>query len=201
MKIGVLGGTFDPVHNGHLAIAEEARSYLNLNEVIFLPAGQPWMKSDRSISPARHRTAMIALALQSRPYFKTSTIEIEHQGPSYSVNSIAELKAQAVEPTDWYFILGWDNLAKIPQWKEPAKLIEMCFLAAVPRPGYERPNMKKLEAALPGISKKVILMDKPRLEISATDIRNRVAQGIPISGLVPEAVEKYIKENGLYRKP
>jgi nicotinate-nucleotide adenylyltransferase len=200
MKIGVLGGTFDPVHNGHLAIAEEARSYLNLNEVIFLPAGQPWMKSDRSISPARNRTAMLALALQSRPYFKSSTIEIEHQGPSYSVNSIAELKAQAVEPTDWYFILGWDNLAKIPQWKEPAKLIEMCFLAAVPRPGYERPNMKKLEAALPGISKKVILMDKPRLEISATDIRNKVAQGLPISGLVPQLVEEYIKENGLYRK-
>ena len=201
MKIGVLGGTFDPIHNGHLAIAEEARAYLNLNEVIFLPAGQPWMKSDRSISPARHRTAMIGLTLQSRPYFKSSTIEIEHQGPSYSVNSMAELKAQAVEPTDWYFILGWDNLSKIPQWREPAKLIEMCFLAAVPRPGYERPNMKKLEAALPGISKKVILMDKPRLEISATDIRNKVAQGIPISGLVPEAVEKYIRENGLYRKP
>jgi len=200
MKIGVLGGTFDPIHNGHLAIAEDARAYLNLNEVIFLPAGQPWMKSDRSISPARHRTAMIALALQSRPYFKTSTIEIEHQGPSYSVNSIAELKTQAVEPTDWYFILGWDNLSKIPQWREPAKLIEMCFLAAVPRPGYERPNMKKLEAALPGIAKKVILMDKPRLEISATDIRNKAAQGLPISGLVPEAVEKYIKENGLYRK-
>jgi len=200
MKIGVLGGTFDPIHNGHLALAEEARAYLNLNEVIFLPAGQPWMKSDRSISPARHRTAMIALALQSRPYFKTSTIEIEHQGPSYSVNSIAELKTQAVEPTDWYFILGWDNLSKIPQWREPAKLIEMCFLAAVPRPGYERPNMKKLEAALPGIAKKVILMDKPRLEISATDIRNKAAQGLPISGLVPEAVEKYIKENGLYRK-
>ena len=201
MKIGVLGGTFDPIHNGHLAIAEEARAYLNLNEVIFLPAGQPWMKSDRSISPARHRTAMIGLALQARPYFKSSTIEIEHQGPSYSVNSMAELKAQAVEPTDWYFILGWDNLSKIPQWREPAKLIEMCFLAAVPRPGYERPNMKKLEAALPGISKKVILMDKPRLEISATDIRNKVAQGIPIGGLVPPAVEKYIRENGLYRKP
>ena len=200
MKIGVLGGTFDPIHNGHLAIAEAAKAYLNLNEVIFLPAGQPWMKSDKSISPARHRTAMIGLALQARPYFKTSTIEIEHQGPSYSVNSIAELKTQAVEPTDWYFILGWDNLSKIPQWREPAKLIEMCFLAAVPRPGYERPNMKKLEAALPGIAKKVILMDKPRLEISATDIRNKAAQGLPISGLVPEAVEKYIKENGLYRK-
>ena len=200
MKIGVLGGTFDPVHNGHLAIAEEARAYLNLNEVIFLPAGQPWMKADRSISPARHRTAMLALALQTRPYFKFSTIEIEHQGPSYSVNSIAELKMQAVEPTDWYFILGWDNLSKIPQWKEPAKLLQLCFLAAVPRPGYERPNMKKLEATLPGISKRVILMDKPRLEISATDIRNKVAQGLPISGLVPETVERYIKENGLYRK-
>ena len=155
MKIGVLGGTFDPIHNGHLAIAEEARSYLNLNEVIFLPAGQPWMKSDRSISPARHRTAMIGLALQARPYFKSSTIEIEHQGPSYSVNSMAELKAQAVEPTDWYFILGWDNLSKIPQWREPAKLIEMCFLAAVPRPGYERPNMKKLEAALPVLRRRL----------------------------------------------
>jgi nicotinate-nucleotide adenylyltransferase len=201
MKIGVLGGTFDPVHNGHLAIAEEARAYLNLNQVIFLPAGQPWMKADRSISPARHRTAMLALALQPRPYFKFSTIEIEHQGPSYSVNSIAELKSQAVEPTDWYFILGWDNLSKIPQWREPAKLLELCFLAAVPRPGYERPNMKKLEAALPGISKKVILMDKPRLAISATDIRNKVAQGLPIEGLVPPAVEKYIRENGLYRKP
>ena len=200
MKIGVLGGTFDPVHNGHLAIAEEARAYLNLTEVLFLPAGQPWMKSDRSISPAQNRVAMITLALQTRPYFKLSTIEIEHQGPSYSVDSVAQLKAQAVEATDWYFILGWDNLSKIPHWKEPAKMVEMCFLAAVPRPGYDRPNMKKLEAALPGITKKVILMDKPRVDISATDIRNKVAQGLSINGLVPEAVAQYIKEKGLYRK-
>ena len=200
MKIGILGGTFDPVHNGHLAIAEEARAYLNLNEVLFLPAGQPWMKADRSISPAQHRVAMLALALQSRPGFKYSTMEIEHQGPSYSVNSIAELQAEAAVPSDWYFILGWDNLSKVPLWKEPQKLIEMCFLVAVPRPGFDRPNMKKLEAALPGISKKVILMNKPRLHISATDIRSKVAQGLPISGLVPEAVEKYIHEKGLYRK-
>jgi len=201
MKIGILGGTFDPVHNGHLAIAEEARAYLNLNEVLFLPAGQPWMKADRSISPAQHRVAMLALALQSRPGFKYSTMEIEHQGPSYSVNSIAELQAEAAVPSDWYFILGWDNLSKVPLWKEPQKLIEMCFLVAVPRPGFDRPNIKKLEAALPGISQKVILMNKPRLHVSATDIRSKIAQGLPISGLVPEAVEKYIRENGLYRKP
>ena len=200
MKIGILGGTFDPIHNGHLAIAEEARAYLNLTEVLFLPAGQPWMKSDRSISPAQNRVAMITLALQTRPYFKLSTIEIEHQGPSYSVDSVAQLKAQAVEATDWYFILGWDNLSKIPHWKEPAKMVEMCFLAAVPRPGYDRPNVKKLEAKIPGISKKIILMDKPRVDISATDIRNKVAQGLSINGLVPEAVAQYIKEKGLYRK-
>ena len=200
MKMGILGGTFDPIHNGHLAIAEEARTYLNLTEVLFLPAGQPWMKSDQPISAAHHRTEMIRLALEGRPYFKLSTIEIEHKGPSYSVDTVVKLRAQSKEAFDCYFIVGWDNLAKIPLWKDPAKLIEMCFLAAVPRPGYDRPDMKKLAAALPGISKKVILMDKPRIDISATDIRNRVAQGLSISSLVPPAVENYIKENGLYRK-
>jgi nicotinate-nucleotide adenylyltransferase len=143
---------------------------------------------------------MIRLALEGRPYFKLSTIEIEHKGPSYSVDTIVKLRAQSEEAFDFYFICGWDNLAKIPLWKDPAKLIEMCFLAAVPRPGYDRPDMKKLAAALPGISKKVILMDKPRIDISATDIRNRVAQGLSISSLVPPAVENYIKGNGLYRK-
>ena len=200
MKMGILGGTFDPIHNGHLAIADEARTYLNLSEVLFLPAGQPWMKSDQPISAAHHRTEMIRLALEGRPYFKLSTIEIEYKGPSYSVDTIVKLRAQSEEPFDCYFIVGWDNLAKIPLWKDPAKLIETCFLAAVPRPGYDRPDMKKLEAALPGISKKVILMDKPRIDISATDIRNGVAQGLSINSLVPPAVENYIKESGLYRK-
>jgi nicotinate-nucleotide adenylyltransferase len=200
MKTGILGGTFDPVHNGHLAIAEEARAYLNLNEVIFLPAGQPWMKADRSISPARHRVAMLRLALQAKPWFKLSTMEVEYEGPSYSVDTIARLKATSCAASDIYFIVGWDNLNKLPIWKEPGRLLELCFLAAVPRPGYDRPDMKKLEAQLPGISRKVILMDKPRIDISATDIRNKVAQNLPIGHLVPEAVEKYIKENALYRK-
>jgi nicotinate-nucleotide adenylyltransferase len=200
MKIGILGGTFDPIHSGHLAIAEEARAYLNLTEVLFLPAGQPWMKSDKPILPGRQRIEMIRLALQGRPSFKLSTLEIEHRGPSYTVDTLAKLKAQSTAPADLYFIVGWDNLARIPLWKDPLKLIEMCFLAVVPRPGYDRPDMEKLEKELPGISKKVILMDTPRIDISATDIRNRVAQGLPISGLVPAAVEKYIKENGLYRR-
>ena len=200
MKTGILGGTFDPIHNGHLAIAEAARLYLNLTEVIFLPAGQPWMKADQPILPAVHRVEMIRLALQAKPYFKISTIEVEHQGPSYSLDTIAKLKAQSAGASDLYFIIGWDNLTGIPHWKDPSKLIQLCFLAAVPRPGYDRPDIKKLEAEIPGISKKVILMDKPRVDISATDIRSKVAQGLSISGLVPEEVARYIKENGLYLK-
>ena len=200
MKTGILGGTFDPIHNGHLAIAEEARAYLNLKEVIFLPAGQPWMKSDRPILPAKQRIEMLGLALQGKPYVKISTMEVEHKGPSYSVDTIAKLKAQSTVATDLYFIIGWDNLARITLWKDPAKLIQLCFLVAVPRPGYDRPDIKKLEAEIPGISRKTILMDKPRVDISATDIRNKVAQGLSISELVPEAVEKYIKENSLYLK-
>jgi nicotinate-nucleotide adenylyltransferase len=103
-------------------------------------------------------------------------------------------------PTDLYFIIGRDNLPQIPRWKDPAKLIKLCFLVAVPRPGYEHPNIKVLENEIPGISKKVILLAKPRIDISATDIRNRVAGGLDISGLVPEAVAEYIRENGLYLK-
>ena len=200
MKIGILGGTFDPIHNGHLAIAEEARTYLNLEEVLFLPAGQPWMKSDQAILPANHRLEMIRLAIEGRPYLELSTIEVEHQGPSYSVDTVARLKANSKEDSDLYFIIGWDNLAQIPRWKDPAKLIKLCFLVAIPRPGYDRPDIKKLEAEIPGISKKAIFMDKPWVDISATDIRNRVAQGLSIKGLVPEKVARYIKENGLYRK-
>ena len=200
MRIGILGGTFDPIHNGHLAIAEEARAYLNLTEVLFLPSGQPWMKSERTISPVNHRIEMIKLAIKGKPFFTLSTIETDQPRPSYSVDTVAKLKAQSAAATVLYFILGWDSLAMLPRWKEPSKLIEICFLVAIPRPGYSRPDMKKLEAAIPGVSKKVILLDKPRIDISATEIRDKVAQGLSIGRLVPEAVALYIKENGLYRK-
>jgi nicotinate-nucleotide adenylyltransferase len=198
MKTGILGGTFDPIHNGHLAIAEEARTYLNLTEVLFLPAGQSWMKADRQISPASHRVEMVRLAIEGIPCFKLSTIEVEHKGPSYTVDTLAELKRQVGSASEFYFIVGWDSLAQLPHWKKPSKLIEMCFLVAVPRPGYVNPDMKKLEAEIPGLSKKVILLDKPLIEISATDIRNRVSKGLSIADMVPEKVGKYIREKGLY---
>ncbi|MDD5288465.1 MAG: nicotinate-nucleotide adenylyltransferase [Dehalococcoidales bacterium] len=198
MKTGILGGTFDPVHNGHLAIAEEAKKQLALTGVLFLPAGQPWMKSNQPISPAQHRTEMIRLAITGRPYCKLSTIEIEHRGPSYSADTVAQLKALAGGASELYFILGWDSLAQLPYWKEPSRLIEMCFLVAVSRPGYTQPDIGELETKIPGLSQRVIFLNKPRVDISATDIRERVARGLSISRLVPQTVEKYIKENHLY---
>lgn len=198
MKIGILGGTFNPIHNGHLAIAEEAKESLSLAEVVFMPAGQPWMKSDRPILPAAYRVEMIRLAIEGRPYCKLSTIEVEHRGPSYSVDTASKLKAQLGEASELYFIIGWDSLAQLPHWKDPARLIKMCFLVAVHRPGFPRPDIKSMEIGLPGLSKKVIFLDKPDIGISSTGIRNRVAQGQSIKYLVPKEVERYIREKKLY---
>jgi nicotinate-nucleotide adenylyltransferase len=199
MKKGILGGTFDPVHNGHLAIAEEAKTCLDLTEVIFLPAGRPWMKSDKLISTAEQRVEMVRLAIKGKSYLKVSTIEIERKGPTYTVDTITRLKAVTDKTLELYFIVGWDSLAQLSHWKEPSKLIEMCYFVAVPRPGFDRPDVKRLETEIPGLSKKVIWLDRPLMDISATDIRNRVARGLSVKKLVPEKVEKYIREKGLYR--
>ena len=198
MNIGVMGGTFDPIHNGHLAVAEEVRSRLDLAELLLVPAGQPWLKMDSPILSAEYRVHMVRLAIAGKPHFKLSTIEIERPGATYTVDTMAELQAQLGAENDLFFILGWDNLAELPQWKEPSRLITMCRLVAVPRPGYPRPDLKALEALIPGLSQRVILMDKPEIDISASAIRDRVAQGLPISHLVPEPVDRYIREQRLY---
>ena len=198
MNIGVMGGTFDPIHNGHLAVAEEVSGRLDLVVILFLPAGQPWLKMDNPVSPAEHRVQMVRLAITDKPHLKLSTIEVERPGPTYTNDTMAELKAQLGAENDLFFILGWGSLAELPQWKEPSRLITMCRLVAVPRPGYPRPDLKALEALIPGLSRRVILMDKPEMDISASEIRDRVAQGLSISHLVPEPVESYIKQHKLY---
>lgn len=198
MKIGVLGGTFDPVHNGHLIVAEEVRARLNLAEVIFVPAGQPWLKADRLISPVEHRLQMLRLALADQPHFKLSAMEIERAGPSYTIDTIAELQAKLSNGGELFFILGWDSLASLPQWREVSRLIEMCYLVVVPRPDSPRPNLKALEASIPGISQRVMLMEKLEIDISASVIRERVARGLSVRHLVPEPVNRYIKEHGIY---
>lgn len=198
MKIGVLGGTFDPIHLGHLIVAEEARARLNLTQTLFVPAGQPWLKTNNVISPAEHRVEMIRLVIADKPYFKLSTMEIERPGPTYTVDTIAALKGQLGPGDALFFILGWDNLIQLPQWREPSRLIKMCHLVAVPRVGYPTPDLTSLEAAIPGLSQSVILLEEPRIDINASVIRQRVAQGLSISRLVPEPVERYIKQHKLY---
>ncbi len=201
MNIGVLGGTFDPIHMGHLVVAEEVKVRLNLAEVLFVPAGQPWLRANSPLSAAEHRVQMVRLAIGDKPYFKLSTAEVERAGPSYTVDTIAELKGQFGAKDKLFFILGWDCLAELPKWREPSRLISMCRLVAVPRVGSSAPDLNSLEASIPGLANRVILLDKPRVDISASGIRDRVARGLSIEHLVPEPVERYIREQGLYTRP
>jgi nicotinate-nucleotide adenylyltransferase len=198
MKIGVLGGTFDPVHSGHIKVAEAVTASLNLGEVIFMPAGQPWLKINNAISPAEHRLEMVRLAISGRDNFKLSAMETERPGPTYTADTMAELGRQLGSNDELFFILGWDNLSQLPQWHEPSRLIKLCRLVAVPRVDFPPPDLTSLEAAIPGLSEKVILLDEPRIDVNASEIRQMVRDGLPIDNLVPQVVERYIKEHGLY---
>jgi len=197
MREGLLGGTFDPIHNGHLAIAEGVRARLHLDEVIFMPAGRPRFKENNP-APAAHRTEMVRLAIAGKPYFRLCTLEIERAGPTYTVDTIAELGGQLDSRDKIYFILGWDSLIEFPRWRESSRIIERCFLVAVPRPGSPRPDLDVLEILVPGMAERVIVLDAPRVDISASDIRRQVARGEPVRQFVPGAVADYIREHGLY---
>lgn len=199
-KIGVLGGTFDPIHLGHLIVAEDLREKLGLSEVLFIPAGRPWLKlqEEKTVSAVEHRLAMVRLAVASNPYFQVSTMEIERPGPSYSIDTVLELKAKLGARAELYFIVGPDALAELPRWKEPARLVELCQVVGIGRPGYARANLRKLEHSVPGASRRIMLVEVPKINVSSTDIRKRVTRGLSIRYLVPEAVERYIEEHGLY---
>jgi len=200
MNIAVLGGTFDPVHNGHLIVAEEAMCRLNLARVLFIPAGQPRLKDAAPLASAEDRLNMVRLAIAGNPGYGLSDIELGRPGPSYTVDTIAELKARDYPADELYFIIGWDCLAEFPRWRQPSRLINLCRLAAVPRVGCDPPDLGALEAAIPGIKDRVVMLDEPRVDISASDIRGRVAAGRGIADLVPAAVAEYIRERGLYRE-
>ncbi len=202
-KIGVLGGTFDPIHLGHLIVAEDIRQKLGLGEVLFVPAGCPWLKlkEEKPISAAEHRLAMVRLAVASNPYFKVSTLELDRPGLSYSIDTVLELKAKLSAGAEIYFIVGPDALAELPRWKDPGRLVEICQVVGIGRPGYAQADLNILESSIPGVSQRIMLMDVPQIDISATEIRRRVAQRLSIRYLVPEAVEKYIAEHRLYMSP
>jgi nicotinate-nucleotide adenylyltransferase len=200
MNIGVLGGTFDPVHVGHLVIVEEAKLRFGLNKVLFVPAGKPPLKTNREITPAVHRVQMVKRAIAGNTSFELSTLEIDRPGPSYSVDTVAALKQKSSAGDKIFFLIGWDSLAELPQWREPSRLVRLCKLVAVTRPGLSRPDLKSLEQSVPGITQSVVWLNIPPINISSSDIRDRTAQGLSIHGLVPDGVESYIAENKLYRR-
>jgi nicotinate-nucleotide adenylyltransferase len=202
VKVGVIGGTFDPPHLGHLAIAQAARNKLELHHLIFVPAGQPWLKTELPVSPADERFEMVRLAIAPFPGFEISRVDIDRVGPSYTYDTLRELVGVVGRDATLFFVLGWDSLTQLPRWYQAARLVQLCRLVAVPRPGYPPPDLPALEQQVPGITERVIMLDMPEVGISATDIRQRVAGGLSVADLVPPAVERYIRERGLYsRRP
>ncbi|MBI4302702.1 MAG: nicotinate-nucleotide adenylyltransferase [Chloroflexi bacterium] len=199
MRVGVLGGTFDPIHIAHLFVAEEVSYKLGLAQVIFVPAGQPYLKEEKAITLAAHRLEMVRRAIASNPRFQLSTLDIERAGPTYSVDTLVALRQQQPE-AQFYFIVGGDTLAELPRWREPARLAELCYLVSVARPGYQSPPWATLEAAIPQARERILVLDVPQMDISSTEIRARVAQGLPFRYLVPEAVAEYIVEHKLYHR-
>ena len=197
MAVGVLGGTFDPVHKGHLIIAQEAALELGLEMVHFIPAGEPPLK-DHEVTPAHHRLQMLRLALAGDKGFRLSTLELERPGLSYTVDTLLELRR--TDPRELYLILGKDAVAGLPRWHRPQELVSLCYIAAVPRPGVLEPDVAALEDALPGLRERLRLLSGPNIGISASEIRQRVARGLPVRYLLPAGVDGYIREHGLYRE-
>jgi nicotinate-nucleotide adenylyltransferase len=200
-SVGVLGGTFDPVHVGHLAVAEEAREALGLETVLFLPNGVPPHKPDRTISAPEHRIAMVELAIADNPAFRLSRVEVDRTGPSYAVDTVETLARERLDagrdPGLWW-ILSAEAFADLTSWREPARFLASCRLAVVPRPGARPPGRPWLEEHFPGLEDRVVFLDGPELGISSTLVRDRVAAGRSIRYLVPALVDEYIRDHHLY---
>jgi nicotinate-nucleotide adenylyltransferase len=193
-----MGGTFDPIHYGHLVTAEAAVWKFSLDSVLFVPSGHPWMKEHKEVSAAEHRYLMTVIATASNPRFSVSRIEVDREGPTYAVDTLQELRRKAEEEVELFFITGADAILEIFQWKDPDEVLSMAQFIAATRPGYDIARFEKAAASSrPNIS----VMDIPALSISSTDIRRRVHDGEPIRYLVPEGVHAYIHKMGLYREP
>ncbi len=199
MKTGVLGGTFDPVHRGHTAIAATAADDLGLDRVLFVPTAVTPLKEAREITPAVHRIEMVRLACAGYPRFELSTIEADRPGVSYTVDTLRRLRREMAPDDELFFIVGADSLMHLGRWREPEAIMSLCRLVALPRPGTTVPAPAVLEAMLPGLTANLTLLEGPWLDISATEIRRRVRAGLPVDELVPAPVGDYIRRNGLYR--
>ena len=198
MRVGILGGTFDPVHLAHLVVAEEARTSVGLGRVLFVPAGEPWLKAGLALSSTEHRVNMVRLAVEDNPYFDVSLVEVQRPGPSYTVDTLETVLADLGPANSLHFILGVDALEEFHRWKEPARILALASLVVVKRPGRENFDWPAFFARLPQAAGKVRLLEAPLLGISGTEIRGRAEAGASLRYLVPLKVEDYIKEHRVY---
>ena len=199
MKLGVLGGTFDPIHLGHLAAAEAARAALSLDRVLFVPAGDPWLKAGATISPGEHRLAMVRAAIAGVPAYEASAVEVDRPGPTYTEVTLAQLQETYGPDTELHFIVGADTVHDLARWHEPAEVLARCTLVVMGRPAQGELDLSTLDRIAPGAAARAVAVDLD-MEVSATEIRRRAAAGESLAGLVPEAVERYIREHKLYEE-
>ena len=190
-KIGVMGGTFDPIHHGHLVAASEVTDRFGLDEVIFVPTGQPWQKDERTVSRAEDRYLMTVVATASNPRFSVSRVDIDRGGPTYTADTLSDLRALLPE-AQLYFITGADALAQILSWHRVQEMFDLAHFVGVTRPGYELEDDHLPDGV-------VSLVEVPAMAISSTDCRTRVAEGRPVWYLVPDGVVQYISKRQLYR--
>jgi len=188
-----MGGTFDPIHHGHLVAASEVQAWFDLDQVVFVPTGEPWQKSDRVVSPAEHRYLMTVIATASNPRFEVSRVDIDRGGPTYTIDTLRDLSARMPD-AELYFITGADALAEIFTWRDADELFELARFVGCTRPGYEMtPSML---GEIP--SDRVTILEIPALAISSTECRERRAKGEPVWYLVPDGVVQYISKHDLY---
>jgi nicotinate-nucleotide adenylyltransferase len=199
-KIGIMGGTFDPIHYGHLVTAEAAREKFCLDKVIFVPSGNPPHKRSKEISPGIDRVNMTVLATANNPYFEVSDIELKRDGYTYTVDTLKEFIKMYGENTRFYFITGADAVMEILTWKDVSTILKLCRIVSAYRPGSDINKFRSMVDELERVHRSNIhLIEVPALAISSTEIRKRVKSGITIKYLLPEKVEKYILEKGLYK--
>ena len=198
LRVGLLGGTFDPPHIGHLILGEYAADALGLTHLLYIPAADPPHKQDEQKTPVEHRLAMLRLALNGNPRFEISQVDIDRAGPHYSLDTVQIVQAQYPQ-AELYFVMGGDSLRDLPKWHRPAEFIKLCKLAVMSRPeAAARPDMH--ENILPGLAERVVMIDSPLIEISSTEIVQRLSEGRSVRYLLPDSVLGYIQRHNLYTK-
>ncbi len=190
-RLGVMGGTFDPIHHGHLVAASEVRHWFGLDEVVFVPTGQPWQKEAREVTAAEDRYLMTVIATASNPSFSVSRVDIDRAGPTYTVDTLRDLKEQRGDDTDLFFITGADALEQILSWRDHNEMFQLAHFVGATRPGH-RLSVEGLP------DDKITLVEVPALAISSSECRDRVTMGEPIWYLVPDGIVQYINKRGLY---